>query len=177
MLYIEKTKTSFPISLNDAKIHLRVSASYHDDDDYINALIESATLQCENYISKDIALTSCVAKYYDWGGDKFTVEEGNFVSTDYVISDTSTLLGVKVSKNYVNYFTIELNSSFSSTSETEPVEVQFTTGYSSCPADIKQAILMKIGDLYDVDRQNYVEGIRFTNAGNRILNSYKLIIF
>lgn len=57
---ITKTKVSFPVSLDEAKRHLRVDETFEIDDDFIQGLIFAATLRAEQYIGKDIALTNNV---------------------------------------------------------------------------------------------------------------------
>ena len=44
---ITKTKVSFPVSLDEAKRHLRVDETFEIDDDFIQGLIFAATLRAE----------------------------------------------------------------------------------------------------------------------------------
>lgn len=60
---VVKTKTTYPVSLLEAKIHLRVDIDFEEDDGYIEGLIKASTHACENYIGKDIALTTNVASF------------------------------------------------------------------------------------------------------------------
>ena len=62
--------------------------------------------------------------------------------------------------------------------DTDPLIVTFKTGYATCPEDIKQAILIKIGDLYDSERSSYTfTSSRDTKAFEKMLDSYKILIF
>jgi len=177
---ISKTKSVYHVSLSEAKRHLRIEQDYTEDDDYINALIIASSNYCENYIGKDISLTTNVLSLFDYTGDVIKVDEGNYVEVQSVISDTSTSLAIGVTKEYYNYFQIELVSSVSYSSDTTPLKVNFTSGYEedNCPAEVKQAILIKVTDLYDEERSNYVwSGKPKTNVVEALLNSHKIILF
>jgi len=178
---IQKTKTDYPITLSKAKIHLRVDIDYTNDDAYIQTLIKAATRQSENYIGKDLALTSNVSSIFDFSGDTIRINEGNFVSVENVITDTSTLVTVNTTKIYDNSFVLLLNEQVNSTTEYEPLQVEFTTGYTdqTVPEEIAQAILIKIGNMYDIDREDggkeKKEPIDF--ASNSLLNAHKIILW
>ena len=172
---ITKTKLSYPISLKEAKRHLKV-INFNDDDDYITQLISAATQQCENYIGKDIAKTRNVVEIDDFCSDNFRVNEGNFLEVETVITDASTLKNVENTTAYYNYFTTELTESISS----DPLTITFTTGYEDdeCPEIIKQAILVKIADMYDVERTSYeYSGYKDNRIFERMLEPYKQILF
>jgi len=171
----KKTKSLYPVTLTDVKRHLRIDLNYFDDDEYIeNSIIPSATKFCENYIGEDIALTSNVMTIYDFIGSAVKVDEGNLVSIDNIISDSSTLITDYTLVNEgKGYFTIE----FSPSLDEDPLKIEFTTGYESgeCPDEIKQAIYIECGNLFDVTRSNYVyNGIQNIKAVERILNYFKI---
>jgi len=177
---VEKTKTYFPLSLDEAKRHLRVDVDYNEDDDYINDLIYAATREAENYIGKDIALTSNVANIFKFSGDDIRINEGNCLQVNEVISDSSTLIVPAVTKIFYNYFEVELSSYINYTNEYVPLQVKFDTGYDAgdCPQDIKQAILIKIANMYDVNREDSSPAyLKDSYASNNLLNSYKQILF
>lgn len=171
-----KTKTFYPISLPIAKRHLRVDEDWYDDDDYIQNLIYAATEKAEQYIGKDIALTTNVMEYYDFVGDDITIDEGNFIQVDSIVTDSSTLVTVNQTRKYYNSVFIDLIGSVDS----DPLTITYQTGYNEdkCPSVIKQAILIKLADLYDIDRSNYTLGtFKEGQAFERLLDSYKLIQF
>jgi len=170
-----KTKTYYPVSLDEAKRHLRVDDDFDKDDDYIRNLIYAATQKCEEYIGKDIALTSNIVKIPDFVGSDFYVEEGHLISVDYVKqSDASTLVAIDHYETYYNRVYVELSSS----ADQDPLYVYYTTGFAAgnCPALIKQAVLVKIGDLYDVERQSYSDH-KENYAYQRLLDSFKIILY
>lgn len=171
-----KTKTIYPLSVAEAKRHLRIPENEEEDNDYIDNLIKAATQQAESYIGKDIALTSNVDTIYDFCDDSINILEGNFNEFTSGITDTSISVDVNNVQKMYNYTLIELNSDYSA----DPLTISYITGFSEgeCPAVIKHAILIKVADLYDVERQSYTEGsIKKNKAFESLLDSYRLIIF
>jgi hypothetical protein len=170
-----KTKSYYPVSLDEAKRHLRVDDDWDKDDDYIRNLIQAATQKCEEYIGKDIALTANITKVHDFVGCDLYLEEGNFISLDSVRqSDASTLIAVDHTETYYNRVYIELSSH----ADQDPLYLYYTTGFAAgqCPALIKQAVLVKIGDLYDVERQSYSDH-KENYAYQRLLDSFKIVLY
>lgn len=173
---ITKTKTLYPVSLDEVKQHLRIDLSNTEDDDYISkSIIKSATRKAENFIGKDIALTTVEYKVYDFCGDSLFIPEGNLISLNYVISDASVAQSVSDVRAFDDRFYFELSTSL----ESDPIVVQFTTGYTDTddvPEEIKQAIMIECGNLFDVERSSYVSGsMRKTDAFERLLMSHKII--
>ncbi len=170
-----KTKSEYPISLDEAKRHLRIDDSWTKDNDYIRNCIWAATQKCEEYIGKDIALTANAWKIRDFVGDAFWIQEGNWLSlTNVKQSDDATELAVDHTEVLYNRVYVELSAS----TDQDPLYVNYQTGYSAAavPALIKQAVLVKVGDLYDVQRQSF-SGYKENFAYERLLDSYKLVMY
>lgn len=173
---LTKTKLYYPVTLEEAKRHLRVDDTFVLDDDYITALIQAATKKAEEYIGKDIALTNNVLLLDNYSGDTLFYEEGFFNSLTSVVTDSSSLVVPSKTRKYLNAFYLE----FTNYMDADPLTVTFKTGFTQgeCPLDIKQAILIKIGDLYDGERSSYTfTSSRDTKAFERMLDSYKILIF
>ena len=171
-----KTKVSYPVSLSEAKRHLRVEDDWHEDDDYIQNLVYAATAKAEQYIGKDIAETTNTQSIYDFSGDSIQVSEGNFESFTQAVDDTSTLVSV----DYTDVFYNHANVYFDNSSTSDPLVISYVTGFDDgeCPPLIKQAVLIKIGDLYDIERQSYLMGsIRENKAFESLLDSFRYITF
>jgi hypothetical protein len=173
---ISKAKSIFPITLDEAKRHLRIDADYFEDDAYIeNAIIKSATRFCENFIDKDIAYTSNIYTLYDFYDSYLRVDEGNLLSVSDV-SINGTLYNDYDLKTFRDYFTLDWDHYIGGADNTMTIE--FTSGYETgeCPEEIKQAILIKCGDLYDVERSSYTLGSNKKNEiVERMLMPYKAI--
>jgi hypothetical protein len=172
-----KTATYFPITIDEAKRHLRVDEDFDLDDDYISGLIQAGTKRAEQFCGKDISFTDNVLTLDDFYGSSISYDEGNFYSLTSVIdTDTSTAFTAAKTRAYRNSFYIE----FADTISGSPLVVTFKTGFNvgQCPADIKQAILIKIGDLYDMERQNYTfSSYKDTGAFERLLDPHKILVF
>lgn len=171
---IIKTKLTYPVTLDEAKRHLRVVERFELDDDYISRLIFAATKKAEEYIGKDISLTSNVLTIDNFCSDTLFYDEGNFYSLTSVVIDNSTNITPKKTRAFKNGFYLEFDTYL----DTDPLIITFKTGYAVCPEDIKQAILIKIGDLYDGERSSYTfTSSRDTKAFEKMLDSYKILTF
>ena len=170
-----KATNTYPVSLPEAKRHLRIDDSWDKDNDFIRNCIWAATQKCEEYIGKDIALTTNVWKIYDYVGSSLWIEEGNFNSlTSVQQADASTSITVDHIEKGYNRVYVELEESVS----VDPLYVNYVTGYSvgEVPALMKQAVLVKIGDLYDVERQSY-SAYKENFAYQKLLDSYKIVLY
>ena len=170
---ITKVKSDYLITLAEAKAHLRVDTSAEDT--YITNLIKAAVEYCENYIQKDIAVTANTLVIYDFSGQLVEVDEANLASITTVKDGSGASLTYETEIERTDCsFIIEL---INSQSETD-LEVKFVTGYTSgtLPASIRQAILIKLADLYDVERNSYNLGtFQANNAIMSFLNFYVAI--
>jgi hypothetical protein len=166
-----KSKVNYPLSVSEVKRHLRLDSDFVDDDDYINTLIIVATQYCENYIGKDIAYTLNTLRIDDWDGDFLKVYDANFLS-----ATTSHGTILQTSTHY-DYFQVEFTESVSA----DPLTLTYYTGYattSTTPELIKQAILVKIADLYDNERSSYgYGGSRYNTVIEMLLSGYVNIRF
>lgn len=173
---ITKVKSDYFLTLSEVKQHLRVDTD--DEDNYIYQLIKAAVNHAEQYIQKDIAVTTNTLVIKDFSGSCIEVDDGNLVSITSITDEdlTSYLLAQYTLNRYDSHFTIEFNDGvyFSD----KDITVVYVTGYtaSTLPASIRQAIYIKIADLYDVDRttygfQNYSKNVA-NNAFESLLNYY-----
>ena len=176
MYYQKKTwtKTNWPVEIEEAKAHLRVPTSFTLDDGYIKDKIQEATRICETYVGFDIATTSNVMKISDFIGTTISFTEGNFLSlTSIQLSDASTSVSVDETIIGPNSVLITLSESI----ETDPLYVNWISGYEDGIADpqIKAAVQIKIGDLYDLDRQSATEGsVKPNNRWKEYLDGFKI---
>jgi len=177
-MIISKVKSTYPVTLQEVKTHLRVDANNFDDDDYIeNAVIPAATRFCENFITKDIALTTNTYTVYDFYSDCLRVDEGNLQSiTD--VSINGTLYTDYELKTYNDHFELEWDNYLGGDDYT--LTTHFVTGYNEneCPEEIRQAIFIACGDFYDVNRSSYTLGnIKREDVIQRLLMYHKSIVW
>lgn len=169
-----KVKSDYFITLAEAKKQLRVDVSFTDEDSFITQLIEAATGFAENYIEKDIASTTDTLTILEFSGDEILVQEGNFKSVTSVTGSVSGAL--TYGDNEIKYddatFTITLDDTISTE---ETLTVVFETGYalSTYPGQIRNAILIKIHDLYDPQRGSFNIGVlKMNDIFEGLLNFY-----
>ena len=174
---IVQTKTTYPITLAEAKKHLNIEIGFTDDDDYITQLIKEATSNAENYIDSDIALTSNVYTEYDFGGSLIVVDVSPLITVSaisYLDDDenaTAITPGDQIIQKGLQKFNIILDDAIS----TIELTITFTSGYASnWPEAIKRAILLQIGDWFDVQRGSLIsKAFNDSDAFYRTLNFYK----
>ncbi len=159
-----------PVSLEEAKVHLRLGAEPTDEDTYIYGLITAARKHCENFLGRALC-TQTLETYLD-----------EFPSSDYIelpfpplasvitlkYKDTADVLQTWDAANYIvdtvsepGRVVLAYGISWPSTlAETQAVQIQYTAGYGNAatvPLNIKQAIMLKVADLYenrgDAERQ------------------------
>jgi len=161
-----------PVSYSEACAHLRVDEGA--DTDPINRIIRAATRLAENYIETFIAKS------------RYTLQRSIKDSSEVVFQAFNLLEieGIKVNDSNVSDWQLVSNGDRHTIHFDKPLsgslEVVFKAGFSSetCDESIKTAILIKIGELYDVDRSGYtLNNYRKTDQFQTILNHHKQIYF
>ena len=97
---ITKVKTSYPVTLQDAREHLRLDDDFIRDDRYITGLIPVATRAAEDRIRKDISRTTNVLKLYNFAGSVIKLNQGNLISITAITTKEDPLVPLE---NYVVY--------------------------------------------------------------------------
>lgn len=168
---IKTQPASEPISLSEAKSHLRVDLT--TDDTYITTLITVARKYCENYCNRYF-ITQTFEQWYDSFLNiklsanpvqsvthvKYYDEDEvlqTLASSFYVLDNVSDVLPSKIlkapDKDFPTY----------SLDVANPILVEYVVGYGSAsdvPDDIKHAILFMVSYLYE-NR----EGLNVSNTG------------
>lgn len=174
--------TEWAVTLEEARAHLLKTSTDTADDAYIQHLIEAAQKEVEDRCDISLApvtwemylddfpgvikiwlypiATIDSVKYIDGDGTTQTITD-----TNYVTDLASKPARIAVASGYS--WPSDVRDSIAS------VIVRFTTGWvapDTVPSDIKQAILLLIGDWYD-NRED--KGRRFNRQSEIILNKYK----
>lgn len=163
---------SLPITVADAKKQARI---YHnDDDDEVERILGAATASAEQYLQRKL-ITQTWAMYLDSWPQHVTVLFGDLQSVTHVkYTDADEDQSTLDSSTYV----VDINSvpgriilkdgeawPTDTLSRSNPIEVQFITGYgvagSAVPSDIKHAILLLFSYLY-----TYREDVVLNNKMN-----------
>ena len=148
--------TTEPVSLADARMHLRIiPGDTSEDSTIITPLITAAREYCENITGRALApqtvkaypqgwgehpnewrlphppLTAVTSiKYYDEDGTEYTLDSG-----DYQVDTVDGLIDI-----------LEIPSV--SLRDLNPIEVEFACGYTTAPKSIRQAMLLFIAEKY-----------------------------
>lgn len=156
----EKSKEGSIVTLDEAKRQLNIEPEETEDDQAINDLILVATEMVEDDINADILVTTNTLEHTDSQPFQRLIRivqaplktftkieqliDGSFVE---IPSANYTVL-----KMY-GYISIELDK----TPESKTLKFTFDTGFaaSKIPKKLKQAVLLKVADLFDTERQGY----------------------
>jgi len=142
------------VSLEEAKLHLRVDAD--DDDDVIEALIAAASAHMdgpEGWLGRAIGQQQVVANAWCFAGHNFalpllpviSVQSLNYLDSDNVEQ------AVDQNDYKVSGGRIWLRNGYSLPSlysTHDAVRVAYTAGYAEIPAPLKVAALLHVGTLY-----------------------------
>lgn len=168
--------TSKPITLSEAKNHLRITAN--DDDKLITSLIAAAVDQVEEYTWRRL-----ITQTWDLFEERFTREMplpyGSLQSVTtvkyYDVSGNIQTLSSSVydvdTDNIQGNIRLVYNQTWPSIySQPNPIEIRFICGYgaaSAVPESIRQAIKIKVELLY---------GNLFDNEREQLMMAYKSLL-
>lgn len=180
----EKTKSAtMPVVLAEAKKQLNIEQEFTDDDDYITSLIPAAVAVVEGDINSDILETTNIVEVKpDCSLLEIQVMQSPLISLTKVETRAyKTAAYVEVAagtyeteKNFSNF-----RITFDERQTAYKIKLTFTTGYATAdvPEILKQAIKLKITDMYDNERQGYtmptvVKNTAYANLISKQIRSY-----
>lgn len=160
-----KTKGSSPVTLTQAKDQCSVDEDFLEDDRILLSKINQATAYIESRTGTDIVFTENAAEYIEFDGNILCIEE---TPLKELKSIKKTVDGVEEELVANDDYTIQKNRTsfiirFTETITADSLAVEFETGYDfgEIPFDLESAIIIKINDLYDMERTSYVVGTNF----------------
>lgn len=164
--------SGWPVSLQEAKTHLRVDTS--DDDVLIQTLIEAATAHLDGFsgtLGRAIMPQTWAQEYADLRGD-LVLPFGPVKSIVTLEHGGGTFDGFRLLKDGRGPF-LRLNDG-----EIWPVGngsgvVTFIAGYDEVPAPIKVAILLHVGTLFE-NRETMVGNVKPSLAYEALLAPYRV---
>jgi uncharacterized phiE125 gp8 family phage protein len=156
-----------PITLEQAKAHLRVVVA--DEDDYISGLILAARQMAEGRLNRTLVQRARAARFSGWG-DRMPLLKPPVISVDNIgyIDETGGEVMLDASRYYLTPVEedelpeVELRSGESFPvldRRAKPITVYYTAGYAAgqVPQPIIQWMLLAIGTLY-ANRESEVVG-------------------
>lgn len=164
-------ETQIPVSLQDAKLHMRVLI---DTDDFlITALISAATGMAEDFTHRKLITQTIIEYFRGWPPSTFELKFGNLQSvttlkyTDFEESqstfDASKYLVDTTRSDLVGRVLLGFNETWPSDtlSAKSPIEITYVCGYGATgahvPARIRHAIMIMVADMYE-NRESIVIG-------------------
>lgn len=182
-----------PITLNEAKAHLRIDNSFTADDTYINTLISVSRNICENYVGFILGHNTKLHYYLDAFPDSeviylYGVANLSSITIHYEDQNGNNQL---LSNTYYNIDTNSIPSRIflidtaiiPDTSDNIPSAVNITIDAGplaeyQLPKSLYQAILLTIGSLYE-NRQNVVvgggKGYEIPQTAEYLMNAFRVI--
>lgn len=159
-----------PISLEEAKNHLRVV--FDDEDDYISALIIAARQMAEGRTNRTITQRVREQAFNSWCAMKLlkppfvSVESVSYIDADgleQVLSPDSYTASTRREPASIALTGPTRYSAPSLASQGEAVIVRYTAGYpvGEVPAPIVQWMLLQIGSMYE-HRESVIAGVSVT---------------
>lgn len=186
--------TNYPISLAEAKTHLKVD--HTDEDAYIVALVKAVTSKIENYLDRPLLNTQ-----FQWVLDAFPCDSVLYIPKPKLVSiDSITYLAssdgnsTSWGSTYYNVDTISqpgrLEPAYDETwptnvrTQNNAVTIKFTAGYGTTTTDIPEDILlgmkMLLTHVYE-NRQDVIVGtsyqVELTKGSEFFLHDYRNYYF
>ncbi len=153
-----------PVSLAEAKAHLRVDFS--DDDTLISALIDAATAHIDGYtgiLARALVTQTWRQDFCDWPGDRVlrlplapvasveSVKYFDAANVETTVSESGNYALLEDARGPYIKFTSDFAAPALYDERDDRIRVTFVAGYgdpSDVPAAIRAAVLLIVGDLY-----------------------------
>lgn len=176
--------TEWPVSVDDAKVHLRVT--HADEDTYIEGLIKAATRYVEQSLSMSIAEQTWLLtldSFTDYielpRGPVISVASVEYVDGDGASQTADAELYTLDLTSRSQWVVLNSGSSWPTTLEgVNAVSVTYTAGMENVPDDIRHAILLLIGHWFAVRETvnvgNVVSEVPF--AVEALLQNYRWVL-
>lgn len=164
--YTKAITGSEPVTLTEAKLHLRVDIS--TDDDLITRAIEAAREYVEGYLERVVTSATITAKYDALGAMELpingalSVTSVKYLDSDSVEQTASSALYLLDNFSTPNAVLLKNNQDWPSViAQKNAVEIVYTAGYAGSPPDwpsrVQNAILLLVGDMYE-NRESAIIG-------------------
>lgn len=170
MIYKIVSRSNPPVSLSEAKAHLRVT--HNLEDDLIQGIVDASIEWAEFYtgMALGVNVVEAVSEV-----DLTTYKIGRYLpidSIDSVVDDDDTA----VAFTFVYPSEVVLDDEL----EEYPITITYTTSVDNLPKPIIMAILLKVGDLYDYRTDRGIplsQDGQYRSVAEMLLQPYKLLEF
>lgn len=161
---IVKVKSNSIVTLDQAKAQLNVEEAFVDDDELILFLIESATTAAEDYTGVDIALTDNTLEIIRPHLGSIQIFETPFKLISTITATTDDVDTIITSTEYeIQTRYTDFTIWFEDVIDADKLVLEFQTGYDVDESSftVQAAILVKINDLYDMERTSQTSGTNY----------------
>jgi len=175
---IIKEKESSVVTLQQAKQQLNIEEDFKDDDAHILFLINTATSMAEDFTGIDVAFTKNTQEFVDFIGGSIIFREAPLVHVESItVTDNEGNEIIVPEEEYtIRTRRTDFMIEFENTISYDKVVVVFYTGFDieEVPYQIQAAVLVKVNDLYDIERTSYIVGSNFKDnrTFERLLSSF-----
>lgn len=167
-MYISKNKVYNQFSIAELKNDLKID---QEDEEYtgeLNRLLKTSVGVAEKYIGGDIVSTTNTLEDYYVNCSFYQINEPNITVSSVTLNDSTQVTGFTTLK--FNQYTL---IKFPVLVSADKISIVYSSGYASIPADIQRAILIKMGEFLDADKNGWISGsLKETKAFERLLNPY-----
>lgn len=169
-----------PVTLADAKVHLRtVTGDTSEDSAIITPLITAAREYCENITGRALAPQTVKAYPHGWGAhpNEWRLPHPPLTavtSIKYYGTDNAehTLAAEDYQVDTVDGLINILKEPGLTLRDLNPIVAEYTCGYATAPKPIRQAMLLWIADKYQNRGDDLAE--KTDTAIHNLLNQYKV---
>jgi hypothetical protein len=176
-MYISKTKTYNILPLSQVKEDLRIAEDDSTFDNELSNLIKSAIAYTEKCVQSDLVPTVNVLEDYKFFGTAYRINESNITINSITVTNnietTPVITSVSGSSYYIEKYHSFTVIKFKTGINAEKISINYSSGYSVLPEDLKRAIILYIGYLLDVDKNLTVtSNFRDSKTFDRLIAYY-----
>lgn len=169
MKYKRVTTSALPISLQEAKAHLRVTHALEDN--LIEALIPASVFWAEDYTGRSFC-SSQIEAYTESNLSAYRI--GRFLEID-AIDKVYGAQGQEFAFEFDGFDLVTITDTLAD--ENYPLKIEYSTKVDSVPNPAKQAMLLKISELYEYRADSQISISRtgdYRRKSEDLLQMYKL---
>lgn len=175
-MYTSKTKTYNNFSISELKEDLRIHSTDSTYDSELMRILKASISIAEKTISGDIVPTTNTLTDYCIYGCYYQINEPNITISSITQTNQagvqSSVTGYTVYK-FSSYTLLKFTSL-----NAETLNIVYTSGYSVLPDDLKRAIVIKAGELFDIEKNGYVQSnMKESKAFMRIISPYTNMVY
>ncbi len=157
-MFVKKTIDSLNVTVNELKEQLNIDPSETVEDDLLNSYINAAAGFISGLIGADVGLTLNTVRLSSFNKE-LIINDAPFISLTSVKDSSGNDLteNFEAEENF-EFFKLKSGGTY------EKITVIYRTGFEILPPEIKTAILIKAGDLYDPERNSFITGVSAINT-------------